>query len=85
MVASLELAENARHGGDRERGLVRAHDPGEPDGATLVSNLNQAAALRGCRVPLEAACSPDATGPVCPAQILPNRRDLPVGPLTCRP
>ena len=42
---SLGHAEHARHGGNREAGLVRAHEPEEPDDAAPVSRANQAAAF----------------------------------------
>ena len=45
MVARLGHAEHARHGGDRKAGLVRAHEPEEPDGTAPVSRANQAAAF----------------------------------------
>ena len=32
MLASFGDAEHTRHGGDRERSLVDAHEPEEPDG-----------------------------------------------------
>jgi hypothetical protein len=38
-------AEHARHGGNGERGLVRAHEPEEPDDTAPVSRANQAAAF----------------------------------------
>ena len=38
-------AEHARHGGNRERGLVRAHEPEDPDDTAPVSRANQAAAF----------------------------------------
>ncbi len=44
VVASLRHAKNTGHGGDREKGLVRAHEPKEPDGTAPVSRANQAAA-----------------------------------------
>ena len=42
---SLGHAEHARHGGNREAGLVRAHEPEEPDDTAPVSRANQAAAF----------------------------------------
>ncbi len=45
IVASLGHAEHARHGGDRETGPVRAHEPEEPDDTAPVSRANQAAAF----------------------------------------
>jgi len=42
---SLGHAEHARHGGNREKGLVRAHEPEEPDDTAPVSRANQAAAF----------------------------------------
>ena len=38
-------AEHARHDEDRDGGLVRAHEPEEPDGTAPVSLANQAAAF----------------------------------------
>ncbi len=45
VIARLGNAEHARHCGNRERGLVRAHEPEEPDGSVPVSRANQAAAF----------------------------------------
>ena len=45
IVTRLGHAEHARHGGNREAGLVRAHEPEEPDGSVPVSRANQAAAF----------------------------------------
>ena len=45
VVARLGHAEHACHCGNRERGLVRAHEPEEPDGSVPVSRANQAAAF----------------------------------------
>jgi hypothetical protein len=42
--ARLGYAEHARHDTDREIGLVRAHEPEDPDGTAPVSRANQAAA-----------------------------------------
>ncbi len=44
IVACLRHAEHAGHGGDREDGLVRVHEPEDPDGTAPVSRANQAAA-----------------------------------------
>lgn len=41
---ALRHAEDAGHRGDREVGLVRAHEPEDPDGRTPVSFANQAVA-----------------------------------------
>src|SRR6202035_4365470 len=45
IVARLGHAEHACHRGNREAGLVRAHEPEEPDGSVPVSRANQAAAF----------------------------------------
>ena len=45
MEACLRHAEHTCHGGDREAGLVRAHEPEDPDGIAPVSRTNQAAAF----------------------------------------
>src|SRR3954447_14148849 len=44
IVAGLRHAEHACHQRDREAGLVRAHEPEDPDGITPVSRANQAVA-----------------------------------------
>ena len=44
IVAGLRHAEHACHRGDRKAGLVRAHEPEEPDGIMPVSRSNQAVA-----------------------------------------
>ena len=44
VVAGRRHAEHARHGRDREGGLVRAHEFEDPDGITPVSRANQAVA-----------------------------------------
>src|SRR5947209_12843061 len=53
VVATLRDVEHARHDGDREGGLVRLHEPEDPDGTVPVSRANQAAARermsRSCR------------------------------------
>ena len=45
LKTSLGHAEHAGHGGNRETGLVRAHEPEEPDDTAPVSRANQAAAF----------------------------------------
>ena len=45
IVTRLGHAEHACHRGNREAGLVRAHEPEEPDGSVPVSRANQAAAF----------------------------------------
>jgi hypothetical protein len=45
MVARLGNAEHASHGSNWEDGLVRAHEPEDPDGIVPVSLANQAAAF----------------------------------------
>ncbi len=45
LEARLGHAEHARHGGNRETRLVRAHEPEEPDDTAPVSRANQAAAF----------------------------------------
>ena len=44
MVTGLRYAEHARHCGDREDGLIRAHELEDPGGTAPVSRANQAAA-----------------------------------------
>lgn len=44
IVSRLRHAEHACHGSDREVGLVRVHEPEDPDGRTPVSRANQAVA-----------------------------------------
>ena len=43
--ASLQHAEHARHRDNGECGLVRAHEPEDPDGSVPVSRANQTAAF----------------------------------------
>lgn len=45
VVARLGYVEHARHRGNREAGLVRAHEPEEPDGSVPASRANQAVAF----------------------------------------
>jgi hypothetical protein len=45
IVTRLGHAEHACHRGNREAGLVRAHEPEEPDGRVPVSRANQATAF----------------------------------------
>ena len=45
VIARLGHAEHACHCGNRERGLVRTHEPEEPEGSAPVSRANQAAAF----------------------------------------
>ena len=44
MITGLRHAEHARHCGDREDGLIRAHELEDPGGTAPVSRANQAAA-----------------------------------------
>ena len=45
VIARRGDAEHARHDGNRKYGLVRAHEPEDPDGIVPVSRANQAAAF----------------------------------------
>ena len=45
VIARRGDAEHTRHGGKREQGLVRAHEPEDPDDTAPVSRANQAAAF----------------------------------------
>ena len=47
MVSYPGKTGHARHGGDRQAGLVRAHELEEPDGTAPVCRPNQAAAFEG--------------------------------------
>ena len=50
VVPALRHAEDAGHGGDREIGLVRAHEPEDPHGRTPVSCANQTVARASKRM-----------------------------------
>lgn len=55
IVARRRHSEHARHGRDREAGLMRAHEPEDPDGRVPVSRARpEPPLLRGCRAPAEA-------------------------------
>ena len=57
VIARLGHAEHACHCGNRERGLVRAHEPEEPDGTCRSPERTRPRLLTECRAPAATACS----------------------------
>ncbi len=85
-IACLGHAQHARHGGDWEAGLVRAHEPEGAAGTAPVSSANQASAFD--RMPRSSrSCLFSRYGRVNSSRqtLASPEPPPPVGPLACQP